>query len=83
VTKIDIGYFAMDSRAEHTGKVLKVTGHDQENHIGIWYDDDLKIGPGTIPNEYARLGIDPDQIPPVSTYSEGSGPAKAPPAKAH
>ena len=80
MTKIDIGYFAMDSRAEHTEKVLKVTGHDQENHIGIWYDDDLKIGSGSIPNEHVRLGTDPDQISSLSTYSEGPGPAKTPPA---
>lgn len=79
MTKIDIGNFAIDSRTWLNGKVLKVTGHDQENHIGIWYDDDLKIGSGSIPNEHVRLGTDPDQISPLSTYSEGPGPVKTPP----
>ncbi|MBS1042078.1 hypothetical protein JK203_14675 [Gluconobacter cerinus] len=70
MTKIEIGHFACDRNHGFSEKTMKVTGHDGNNHLGVWYENQKETGPGSIPNERVEAGWDPETTLPISIYTD-------------
>lgn len=68
--KIKVGDYASDIHDGSLESVMKVTGHDENNHLGIWYKGTKEVGAGSIPNDRVGPGCDPDHGVHITKYTD-------------